>query len=295
MIAAISLTLITSSLVDRMNKERDNNGIITGGAHTDKTPLLSISSLPIEIWYEGPDYVVADKPPGMAVYPQDAQGRDSLVNALFQSNRWLAEMETSHRPGVIHELGVSDRGLVLVAKTDEAAQRLRQHYQNHQLTFSYRVRMPASLSGRKEAPVTVFDRRTYPDGRAILDIDSPLGDTSRLREIWLDSPKEPLFFVLYAIEIKDNNTRFQVALGERRNLPLIDLYTVPPCSVCNGTKNFLASNGFWYSDHDLSDSANIEPMRQLRGSQRGIPVIHINDHVLVGFQRQQLKSLLNLY
>ena len=264
-------------------------------ADTDKTPLLEVSSLPIEIWYEGPDYIVADKPSGMLVHPEDSHGRDTLVNALFQSNRWLAEMETSHRPGVIHVLHTSDRGLVLVGKTDEMAQQLREQYENHQLTFSYRVRMPATLTLKQEAPITVFDRRTYPDDMAVMDIDSPIGDTSHLRELWMDGSLEDVFFSLYSITIPKGESSFRVAMGERAKLPPIDLYTVPPCSVCNGTKNFLAQNGFWYTDHDLSDAANIEPMRKLRGKQRGIPVVQLNDDVLVGFQRRQLKSLLNLY
>ncbi len=282
-------------MVDGMTDSRDNNGRLQEVLITDKTPLLSISPAPIEIWYEGPDYVVADKPPGMLVHPEDASGHDTLVNALFQSNRWLAEMETSHRPGVVHRLNPTDRGLVLVGKTDEIAPQLREQHKDGQFTFSYRVRLPASMQWHDDAPVTVFNRQTYPDGMAVMDIDSPIGDTDRLRQLWLDDPAADVFFVLYRLDIPRNGSSFRVAFGDRGKLPTINLYTVPPCSVCNGTKNFLALNGFWYADHDLNNKTNIEPMRELRGNQRGIPVVQIDEEILVGFERRRLKNLLGLY
>lgn len=183
--------------------------------------------MPLELWYEGPTFVVADKPPGMAVHPDNAEGQDTLVNALLQSNRWLAEMETSHRPGVIHNLSAQDRGLVLVAKNDETAETLRAQYRDGALTFSYRVRLPASARPNTEAPVTVVDRRVFADGTAVMDIDSPLGDTAELRDAWAPGT-DKTFFVLYRMAIPVGSGVTTVALGDRMWLPDIELYTAPP-------------------------------------------------------------------
>ena len=195
---------------------------------TDKTPLIEIASVPLEIWYEGPTFVVADKPAGMAVHPENAQGRGTLVNALLQSNRWLAEMETSVSPGVIHRLADEDRGLVIVAKTDEMAETLRAQYKAGALKFSYRVRLHASVKTRAEAPVTVFDRRVYQDGTAVMDIDSSVGDTRVLRSMWLLGDPGPVYFVLYRLEVPMGSRVMSVAMGSRMWLPDIELYTAPP-------------------------------------------------------------------
>jgi glutaredoxin len=217
-----------------------------------------------------------------------------LVNALLQSNRWLAEMEDSYFPGVVHRLRASDRGLVLVAKTDETAQVLRQQHQAGELTFSYRVQLPAAVTPHHEAPVTIFDRKVYDDGFTVIDIDSPIGDTERLLEEWLGSSVPAAHFVLYRMTVPDRVQPRVIAMGHRIPLPAIELYTAPPCSVCNGTKDFLRYHGFGYFDHSLTEPANVDKMRQLRGEERGIPVIQWQGDTLVGFDRYQLKARLQL-
>lgn len=193
----------------------------------DKTPKIPISVMSLDLWYEGPTFVVADKPKGMAVHPPDAEGSGTLVNGLLQSNRWLAEMETSHTPGVIHRLMPSDRGLVLVAKSDEMAETLRHLYQNRKVTFSYRVSIPQNVTPRTVDSVTVYDHQVY-DDIAVWDIDSPLGDTGELRADWLGQQQMDAYFVCYRMDIPAPQKPIRVGLGERIWLPAIDLYTVPP-------------------------------------------------------------------
>lgn len=260
----------------------------------EKTPLLAVSATPVDIWYEGPHFVVADKPQGLAVHPDTVDTTNALVNSLLQSNRWLAEMETSHAPGVIHRLMAGDRGLVVVAKSDDSVKELRQLYNDYRFLFSYRVRLPKDLMPRTIDSVRVLDHQIY-DEVAIWDIDTPLGDTALLRQDWLLDPQADAYFVCYRVAIPLADKLTHVALGERMKLPAIDLYTVPPCSICNGTKALLSYNGFGYVDHTLDNDATIQTMRQLRGDERGIPVIVINNTVSVGFDRHRLKQALGLY
>jgi 23S rRNA-/tRNA-specific pseudouridylate synthase len=192
----------------------------------DKTPQLPITPMALDLWYEGPSFVVADKPQGMAVHPDRPDGEDTLVNGLLQSNRWLAEMETSHTPGVIHRLMAQDRGLVLVAKSEDMAEALRGLYREQAITFSYRVRVSKEVRPVATALVTVFDHQVY-DDLAVWDIDSPLGDTEQLRNEWFGEVNPDAYFVAYRMDIPAPRTHIQVGLGERLGLPAIDLYTVP--------------------------------------------------------------------
>lgn len=260
----------------------------------DKTPLIAITPHPLDIWYEGPTVVIADKPAGMAVHPAAPEGTGTLVNALLDANRWLAEMETSHTPGVIHTLAEADRGLVIIAKSDETAAELRELYHQGQIIFSYRVRFDAGITPDRSAPVSVFDHQVYGDGQ-VWDIDSPLGDTDELRHRWLTHAASA-HFVCYRVAVPMAAKPLSIGLGERIRLPRIDLYTAPPCSVCNGTKAFLSAYGFGYRDHSLTDEANIQRMRELRqGHERGIPVMDMDGQISVGLDRRRLKSALGLY
>ncbi|MDA8205514.1 MAG: pseudouridine synthase [Thermaerobacter sp.] len=260
----------------------------------EKVSQLPVGTMTLDLWYEGSGFVVADKPQGMAVHPDNIGGNYTLVNGLLQSNRWLAEMETSNAPGVIHRLLPEDRGLVVVAKTDEMADTLRNLYQDHALTFSYRVRLPQAIVPVSTELVTVRDHQVY-DQVAVWDIDSPLGDTERLRTEWLKNTSAASYFVAYQIDIPSPQKHTQVGLGDRVWLPSIDLYTVPPCSICNGTKALLSAYGFGYRDHTLDNDDLIAEMRRLRGTERGIPVVLINGVVSVGFDRHRLKHTLGLY
>jgi 23S rRNA-/tRNA-specific pseudouridylate synthase len=194
---------------------------------TDKKPLIAVSPIPVEIWYEGPTLVVADKPPGMAVYPETPESRDTLVNALLQSNRWLANMERSQAPGVLHALHPADRGLVAVAKTEDAFATVQDLLAQGRLTFSYRVTLPNTLRVDDTAAVTIVDQVTYGDTR-VVDLDTPVGDTRTLRQTWLRGTTEDVYFVLYRLAIPVEEGVLEIALGDRTPLPQIDLYTAPP-------------------------------------------------------------------
>lgn len=260
----------------------------------DKIPFIAVNEAPIDLWYEGPTFLMADKPPGLAVHPDNQQGTDSVVNRLLHNNRWLAEMETSHRPGVIHTLAHPDRGLVLIAKSDEMAEVLRNQYAAGDIMFSFRVLAPSSTVPHSHDQVTIFDHQSYQD-KGVWDIDSSIGDTTQLRKEWLHSDAEDIYFVLYRLTVRTPQKTVTAALGDRIWLPSLELYTVPPCSVCNGTKAFLSYNGFAYVDYSLTEEANVAVMRQLRGDDRGIPVIRLNGQTSVGFDRHRLKKALGLF
>jgi 23S rRNA-/tRNA-specific pseudouridylate synthase len=199
------------------------------GCQTDKTPIAAIGDLAVTIWHEDGAVVVADKPATMAVHPADAGAANTLVNALLGCNRWLAEMETSYQPGVIYHLNPADRGLVVVAKNDEAADSLRQAYRENQWLFSFRVRLSAAQPLAESGQVKVWDRRVYPDGTAVVDIDTPIGDSDELRRTWLGTEEvNDTFFFLYRVDVPEDRGPVTVALGERRPLPAIELYTAPP-------------------------------------------------------------------
>lgn len=70
------------------------------------------------------------------------------------------------------------------------------------------------------------------------------------------------------------------------------VYSTPTCGYCHQVKEFLSQKGIKFTEHDVSvDRAAAEEMVRKTG-QMGVPVITIDDEVVVGFDRGRLEQLL---
>lgn len=93
--------------------------------------------------------------------------------------------------------------------------------------------------------------------------------------------------------INDNRTsrslkRFSLTM------PKVIIYSTPTCPFCHSAKEFLKENKVDYEEKDVStDQAARAEMLQQSG-QMGVPVIDINGQIIVGFDREKIKQLLNL-
>lgn len=74
----------------------------------------------------------------------------------------------------------------------------------------------------------------------------------------------------------------------------VTIYSTPTCHFCHAAKDFFTDNHVTYTEHNVaSDLAKRQEMIQKSG-QMGVPVITINDEVVVGFDEEKLKTLLVL-
>jgi glutaredoxin 3 len=75
----------------------------------------------------------------------------------------------------------------------------------------------------------------------------------------------------------------------------VTIYTTPTCGYCHQAKQYLSDRGVSYIEHDVSeDKAAADEMVRKTG-QMGVPVIVVDDEVVVGFDRRRLESLLAGY
>ncbi|MDD5127274.1 MAG: Uxx-star family glutaredoxin-like (seleno)protein [Dehalococcoidales bacterium] len=73
---------------------------------------------------------------------------------------------------------------------------------------------------------------------------------------------------------------------------MVKIYTTPTCGYCQMAKRFLAERGVAYEEYDVShDPTAADEMVRLTG-QMGVPVIMVDDEVVIGFDRQRLEGLL---
>lgn len=77
-------------------------------------------------------------------------------------------------------------------------------------------------------------------------------------------------------------------------MPKVTVYSTPTCPYCKMAKAYFKDNGVEFEDVDVSsDQAKAEEMVEKSG-QLGVPVIDIDGKIIVGFDRDELKSTLGL-
>lgn len=74
----------------------------------------------------------------------------------------------------------------------------------------------------------------------------------------------------------------------------VTIYSTPVCHFCQAAKEFFKENNVTYTEFDVaSDQEKRQEMIDMTG-QMGVPVIRINDDVVVGFDEAKVKELLGL-
>jgi glutaredoxin 3 len=74
----------------------------------------------------------------------------------------------------------------------------------------------------------------------------------------------------------------------------VAIYTTPSCHFCHMAKDFFKENNIAYTEYDVAaDSAKRQEMVDMT-KQLGVPVIHIDDSLIVGFNKPKIVELLGL-
>ncbi len=72
------------------------------------------------------------------------------------------------------------------------------------------------------------------------------------------------------------------------------IYTTPTCHFCHMAKEFFKENNIEYKEIDVSaDQEKGQEMIEKSG-QMGVPVIEIDEKILIGFNQEELKKVLKL-
>ncbi len=85
---------------------------------------LKPEDIDIDVLYEDSDLLVVNKSRGMVVHPAPGSESGTLVNALLARCNDLSGIGGVQRPGIVHRLDKDTTGAMLVAKNDEAHQKL---------------------------------------------------------------------------------------------------------------------------------------------------------------------------
>jgi 23S rRNA pseudouridine1911/1915/1917 synthase len=101
------------------------------------------AGIEFEVMYVDDDLVVVNKPPGLVVHPARGHEVGTLVNGLlargyFDVGIADARDKNGHlRPGIVHRLDKGTSGVMVVARTAPARERLKEQFQDHTIDREY--------------------------------------------------------------------------------------------------------------------------------------------------------------
>ncbi|MFA6450398.1 MAG: glutaredoxin domain-containing protein [bacterium] len=72
------------------------------------------------------------------------------------------------------------------------------------------------------------------------------------------------------------------------------LYSTATCPFCIQTKKYLEDKGISYTNHDVAADQEARKEMVEKSSQMGVPVLIIDEKIIIGFDRQEIEAALGL-
>ncbi len=156
--------LCNGSAVSKNYKIKENDEIIVDLPEPVELDVAP-EDISLEIVYEDDDLLVVNKPKGMVVHPAAGNYSGTLVNALlFHCKGRLSSINGVIRPGIVHRIDKNTSGLLIVAKNDNAHNKLAEQIKAHSFTREYMAVVTGRFkekSGSVDAPIgrSKYDRK----------------------------------------------------------------------------------------------------------------------------------------
>lgn len=102
------------------------------------------------------DYVVVDKPPGVAAHPSPGWVGPTVVGGLAAAGYRISTSGAPERAGIVHRLDVGTSGVMVVAKTERAYTQLKRAFKERTVEKVYHALvqgLPDPMNGTIDAPI----------------------------------------------------------------------------------------------------------------------------------------------
>jgi 23S rRNA pseudouridine1911/1915/1917 synthase len=105
----------------------------------------------LDVLYSDDDVVVLVKPAGLVVHPAKGHAGGTLVNGLLARGFFRTEDERDERPGIVHRLDKGTSGVMVVARTPEAREKLKAQFAAHTIERAYEAIVAGNAVGGTHA------------------------------------------------------------------------------------------------------------------------------------------------
>ena len=132
------LVKVNGKDIKKAGTKLKGNEIVEVKIPEEEVPELKPENIPIDIVYEDEYIAVINKTSNMTVHPAQNIYTGTLVNALLYHFKSLSNInEDSIRPGIVHRLDKDTSGLIIIAKTNEAHEKLVEMFQSKNMKKTY--------------------------------------------------------------------------------------------------------------------------------------------------------------
>ncbi|WP_160688853.1 RluA family pseudouridine synthase [Clostridium sp. C2-6-12] len=111
--------------------------------------MVDAEDIPLDILYEDKDVIVVNKVQGMVVHPAPGNYNGTLVNALLFHCKDLSSINGVIRPGIVHRIDKDTSGVLVIAKNDEAHNKLSEQLKDHSMKREYYALVEGRLKNEK--------------------------------------------------------------------------------------------------------------------------------------------------
>jgi 23S rRNA pseudouridine1911/1915/1917 synthase len=150
------LVLVNGSLVKSNYKVKLNDAITVQIPEPEKLNIMP-ESIEVPVLYEDEHILVVNKPKGMVVHPAAGNYSGTLVNALMNyCGDSLSSINGVIRPGIVHRIDKDTSGVLVVAKSNEAHEKLSLKLKDHDINRVYVALVHGIIredSGKIDAPI----------------------------------------------------------------------------------------------------------------------------------------------
>ena len=74
----------------------------------------------------------------------------------------------------------------------------------------------------------------------------------------------------------------------------VTIYSTPTCTYCRATKEFFAEHNVQYTEHNVATDFERRNEMIEKSGQMGVPVIMIDNDMVIGYNKPRLAQLLGL-
>lgn len=118
--------------------------------------IVPVNVPDLTIVYDDDDFVVVDKPVGVAAHPSVGWTGPTVLGALAGGGFRISTSGAAERAGIVHRLDAGTSGLMVVAKSERAYTELKRQFHDREVSKIYHAVVqghPDPLAGTIDAPI----------------------------------------------------------------------------------------------------------------------------------------------